>query len=133
MLKDVVPGVGWERSQAHDELLLIHVAQRDEAAFAELFDRLAPAVLGVLSRLMRRQDLAEQILEETFLQCWLQAGKYLPEQGSPRAWLLGIATTRGAACLRRERAVSAGVWKGPERRSKPRTSGPYPRPAGSTS
>jgi RNA polymerase sigma-70 factor (ECF subfamily) len=131
-LKDVVQGD--ERSLAHDELLLIQVAQRNQAAFAELFDRLAPAVLGVLTRLTGRQDLAEQVLEETFLQCWIHAGTYRPEQGSPRAWLLGIATTRGAACLRRARSLNAGGWKGPERRSKPRTSGPYPRaqPAGST-
>jgi DNA-directed RNA polymerase specialized sigma24 family protein len=85
---------------------MLQVAQRDQAAFAELFDRHGPVVLGVLIRLMRQKTLAEQVLEETFLHCWLKADGYRPEQGSPRAWLLGIATWLGAARLRQERARS---------------------------
>ena len=102
-MMDVVARVGGEVSLTPDDLLMIHVAQGDRVAFADLFDRHSPVVLGVLIRLMRRQDLAEQILEETFLQCWMQAGAYRPEHGSPRAWLLGLATTRGAARRNRGR------------------------------
>lgn len=87
---------------------MAQVAEKNPEAFAELFNRHGPAVLGVLTRLMRQKDLAEQVLEETFLHCWLKADGYRPEQGSPRAWLLGIATWLGAAHLRRERARSPG-------------------------
>lgn len=105
-MKDAVARAGGEQSQAHDELLMAQVAERNHEAFAELFDRHSPVVLGVLTRLMRQNDLAEQVLEETFLHCWLKADGYRPEQGSPRAWLLGIATWLGAVQLRQERARS---------------------------
>ena len=81
---------------------MTRVAKGDREAFAELFDRLAPSILGVLIRLLRQRGLAEEVLQETFLQVWLQAGNYRPEAGSPRAWLLNIARSRGLDALRRE-------------------------------
>ncbi|MEO6196193.1 MAG: sigma-70 family RNA polymerase sigma factor [Thermoanaerobaculia bacterium] len=78
------------------------VAEGDREAFTELFDRLSPSILGVLVRLLRQRGLAEEALQETFLQAWLQADNYRPKAGSPRAWLLNIARSRGLDALRRE-------------------------------
>ncbi len=86
----------------HEKLLLSRVAEGNREAFAELFDGLAPIILGVLVRLVRQRGLAEEALQETFLQAWLQAGNYRPELGTPRAWLLNIARSRGLDSLRRE-------------------------------
>jgi RNA polymerase sigma-70 factor (ECF subfamily) len=83
---------------------MTQVADRNHAAFTEFFDRQAPVVLGVLVRLLRERWLAEEALQETFLQCWMQAGDYRREKGSPRAWLLMIARSRGLDRLRRERS-----------------------------
>jgi RNA polymerase sigma-70 factor (ECF subfamily) len=85
-----------------EQSLITRVSQGDREAFAELFDRVAPCILGVLVRLVRQRGLAEEALQETFLQAWLQAGNYRPEVGSPRAWLLNIARSRGLDVLRRE-------------------------------
>jgi RNA polymerase sigma-70 factor (ECF subfamily) len=85
-----------------EELLMARVAAGDREAFAALFDRVAPCVLGILVRLVRQRGLAEEALQETFLQAWLQAGNYRPEAGSPRAWLLSIARSRGLDALRRD-------------------------------
>ena len=85
-----------------DRGLMALVAQGDRAAYAELFDRLSPCVLGVLVRLLRQRSLAEEVLQETFLQVWMQAGSYRPELGTPRGWVLLIARSRGLDCLRRE-------------------------------
>lgn len=85
-----------------EKLLVARVAREDREAFTELFDRLSPSILGVLVRLLRQRGLAEEVLQETFLQAWLQAGNYRPEVASPRAWLLNIARSRGLDALRRE-------------------------------
>jgi RNA polymerase sigma-70 factor (ECF subfamily) len=103
---DILGTKGSEASTELENLLMVRVAAGDREAFAELFDGLAPRVLGVLIRLLRRRDLAEEALQETFLQGWLQADHYRPELGSPRAWLLSIARSRGLDALRRERARS---------------------------
>lgn len=81
---------------------MTRISEGDREAFAELFDRLAPCILGVLVRLVRQRALAEEALQETFLQGWLQADRYQSELGSPRAWLLSIARSRGLDILRRE-------------------------------
>jgi len=81
---------------------MTQVAEGDGAAFAELFDGHSPIVLGFLVRLLRHRGLAEEVLQETFLQAWLQAGNYRPELGTPRGWLLLIARSRALDCLRRE-------------------------------
>ncbi|HEX4494222.1 MAG TPA: sigma-70 family RNA polymerase sigma factor [Thermoanaerobaculia bacterium] len=95
---------GFEASTDREQQLMGQVADGDREAFAELFDRVAPTILGVLVRLLGQRTLAEEALQETFLQGWLQALHYRPELGSPRAWLLNIARSRGLDCLRRERA-----------------------------
>jgi RNA polymerase sigma-70 factor (ECF subfamily) len=97
---------GSEASTERETQLMGRVASGDREAFAELFDSLAPRILGVLIRLLRRRELAEEALQETFLQGWLQADHYRPELGSPRAWLLSIARSRGLDALRREGARS---------------------------
>ena len=100
----VTTGTRIEASIEREVELMIRVAQEDRDAFAELFDRLAPTILGVLIRLLRQRHLAEEALQETFLQGWLQACDYRQEAGSPRAWLLNIARSRGLDSLRRERS-----------------------------
>jgi RNA polymerase sigma-70 factor (ECF subfamily) len=95
---------GTEASTEQEISLMALVAEGDRGAFAALFDRVAPTILGVLIRLLRQRALAEEALQETFLQGWLQADNYRSESGSPRAWLLNIARSRGLDALRRERA-----------------------------
>lgn len=85
-----------------DEILMSQIANGNPSAFATLFDVLSPTVLGVLIRMLRRPELAEEVLQETFLQCWMQAGDYRAEQGSPRSWVLMIARSRGLDKMRRE-------------------------------
>jgi RNA polymerase sigma-70 factor (ECF subfamily) len=92
----------YESSNERDRFLMTLIALGNCEAFAELFDRLSSCILGVLVRLLRQRTLAEEVLQETFLQAWMQAGDYRPELGTPRGWLLLIARSRGLDCLRRE-------------------------------
>ena len=54
------------------------VVARDSSAFAELFDGHAPVVLGMLVKMLRRRETAEEVLQETFLQAWNHADKFDP-------------------------------------------------------
>lgn len=95
-------GQGSDSSIDQETELLRRVAARDGEAFAEFFTRMAPRILGFLVRLLRRRSLAEEALQETFLQIWLRAEAYRPEVGSPLTWTLRIARSRGIDLLRRE-------------------------------
>lgn len=83
-----------------DVQLMDRVASGDRDAFAEVFDRHSPVVLGMLIRLLRRRDLAEEVLQEAFLQAWEQAERYRPERASPKGWLLLLARSRALDRIR---------------------------------
>ena len=82
--------------------LLNSIAAGNHKALASLFDSLAPVVLGLLVRILSRRSLAEEVLQEVFLQAWRQAGQHRPELCSVRDWLLLIAWSRGHDRLRQE-------------------------------
>lgn len=83
---------------------MTRVAKGDRRAFTELFDRHGPIVLGVLTRMLGRREIAEEILQEAFLQAWNQASRYRPQRSSLRGWLLMLARSRAIDMLRSDRA-----------------------------
>jgi RNA polymerase sigma-70 factor (ECF subfamily) len=89
---------------AEDLLLVGRVAGGDGEAFARLYDRHASLVLGLLTRMLADRGAAEEIMQETFLQVWQQAGRFRPELGRPRAWILMMARSRALDRLRAQGA-----------------------------
>ncbi len=90
-----------------DEALLAAVALGDPQAFAVLFDRHAPRVLG-LARIMLGDDTAAQdILQDTFLRVWRYAGSVDPRRGSATSWLLTIARNLCVDTARTQDRVAA--------------------------
>jgi RNA polymerase sigma-70 factor (ECF subfamily) len=87
--------------------LMQRIASRDREAFREFFDSRAPVLLGVLCRITRDRDSAEEILQEVFLQIWQQAGAYRPEKAPPFAWALMMARSRAVDHLRRAAVTAA--------------------------
>ena len=47
-------------------------------------------MIGVALRIVRRRDLAEDIVQDTFMRIWRAAGRYDSALGSPRAWIYAI-------------------------------------------
>jgi CheY-like chemotaxis protein len=104
-LSDVGPGPrGLRASAEYHRLLLRRMAEGDSDALAELYDNLAPLILGMLVRLLPSRTLAEDVLQDTFLHAWWHTDAYRPEIGSPCSWLLALARSRGIDCFRREAA-----------------------------
>lgn len=73
-----------------DEMLIMKIAHGDQAALAALYERYREAVFGFALSCLRDRDLAEDALQETFLQVWSAAPRYVARGCSPMTWLLGI-------------------------------------------
>jgi RNA polymerase sigma-70 factor (ECF subfamily) len=91
---------------ACDVELMRRVAARDRAAFAELYDRLAPRAFGLVLHLLRNQTDAEDVLQEAFLKVWDLAPRYDPARCPPDGWVLMIARSRALDKLRRRRQTA---------------------------
>lgn len=97
-----------------DEQLMVRIADQDTAAFAALYDRYAPRLLGYLTRLLRDEADAEDVLQTTMLQVWRKATLYDPARARAAAWLYVIARSRATDVLRRRRHLPS-VDTAPER------------------
>jgi RNA polymerase sigma-70 factor (ECF subfamily) len=93
-----------EPEQKHRDLEIVQrIARREPEAFTAFYDSHSPMVFGFLCRLLTERTEAEDALQETFWQVWRQAGSYDSSRGSPQAWLIQIARSRGLDRLRQVR------------------------------
>jgi RNA polymerase sigma-70 factor (ECF subfamily) len=76
----------------------------NSSAFGAAYDQYASLIYGLLLRIIRDAQDAQEILQETFLSAWTSARKFDPERGSELAWLISMARSRALDRLRsRER------------------------------
>jgi len=84
--------------------LIDRIAQREEAALKALYDLCARKLYGLSLRVVGTAELAEDVLQESFLQVWRNAGDYRATLSPPMAWLGLIVRSRSLDCLRRRAA-----------------------------
>jgi RNA polymerase sigma-70 factor (ECF subfamily) len=80
--------------------LLARTALRDEGAFQALYRAAAPKLFGLLLRILKRSDLAEDCLQDTFVSIWYRAGDYRPDLAQPFTWMATIARNRALDVVR---------------------------------
>lgn len=96
------------------EDLLGRVAQGDRQAFAELYDRTASRVFGLVKRLLRDHAQSEEVTQEIFLEIWQTATRYEPGKGGAMAWMLTMTHRRAVDRVRasqssRDRDTRIGI------------------------
>ena len=90
-----------ERSSEPTEAALVQaIAGGSHEALAVLYDRHADAVYATASRLTSDRQVAEEVVQETFLALWNRAESFDPAAGSLPAWLHTIARNRTVDRLR---------------------------------
>jgi RNA polymerase sigma-70 factor (ECF subfamily) len=86
--------------------LLTLVARGDQVAFETVYDRVAPAVFGLVLRVLRDTAQSEEVAQEALLEVWRTAGRFDPARGQALAWVLTIAHRRAVDRVRSERAAA---------------------------
>jgi RNA polymerase sigma-70 factor, ECF subfamily len=81
--------------------LLAAVANGDEAAFERLYEATRAKLYGVLLRILGRPELADEVLQETYLKVWKMAGKFDPNLASPITWMVAMARNRAIDIVRK--------------------------------
>lgn len=84
--------------------LLRRARKGDEAAFEALVVATRDGLFGVVRRLVGRDAVAEELLQEAYLALWKQGG---PEPENPGAWLHRVCLNRALDVVRREEARRA--------------------------
>ncbi len=82
-------------------VLLAETAIGHERAFARLYELVAGRLFSIARRIVGRDDLAEDVVQETFLRIWRAAHQYDPAKGPAYAWLVRIARNRALSARAR--------------------------------
>lgn len=90
-----------QRLTPSDLYLITAVKRRDEAALAALYERYGALIFSLALRRLGDRGLAEEVLQDVFLRCWVHAASYRPAAGSVSAWLFGITRNRSIDVKRR--------------------------------
>ncbi|HVY57901.1 MAG TPA: sigma-70 family RNA polymerase sigma factor [Xanthobacteraceae bacterium] len=86
--------------------LLAAVAKGDQLAFERLYAATRAKLYGVVLRILRRSDLADEVMQETYLKIWSSAGRFDPALSSPITWIVAIARNRAIDLVRRKSEAS---------------------------
>ena len=91
---------------ARDRELLGRVREGDPegAAFRELFRRNAAVAKSVALRVTRSDQLAEEAVQEGFLQLWRAPERFDEARATVRRWLLTMVHARAVDLVRREQS-----------------------------
>jgi RNA polymerase sigma factor (sigma-70 family) len=82
-------------------------AAGDASALKRLYDATASRLYGVALQVLRDADLAQDAMQEAYLQIWRNAADYRASLSPPMAWLGLIVRSRALDLLRRRKAARA--------------------------
>ena len=71
--------------------LLARSALRDQDAFAQLYEKTSAKLFGLLLRILKQEDLAQDCLQQAYVKIWNSAGDYREGLAAPMTWMSTIA------------------------------------------
>jgi RNA polymerase sigma-70 factor (ECF subfamily) len=86
--------------------LLAAVAKGDRAAFERLYGATRAKLYGVVLRILRRHDLTDEVIQETYLKIWSSAAQFDPAMSAPITWMVTIARNRAIDIIRKRKEAS---------------------------
>ncbi len=89
-----------------DIAMISAIRSGDQNAMGQLYDRYSSIVYSVALRVLGDTGIAEDILQEVFIQLWRNPGLFDSTRGNLGAWLAVIARNRAIDLLRKRRPES---------------------------
>lgn len=82
------------------ENALFACAKGDKDGLRLIFEREGGRLVALAERIVRRRELAEEVVQEAFIRIWTHAHQYAGDGGSARGWIYAIVRNRALNMLR---------------------------------
>lgn len=82
-------------------VLIEAVGRGSQAALKRLYELESRRLYGIALRIVRRPEIAAEVLQETFVQIWQNAAAFSAERDVGAAWLTGIVRFRSLDAVRK--------------------------------
>ena len=88
---------------ANDQLvaLLAQCGLGNRKAFAQLYEATKSKLFAVSLRIVRERHIAEEVLQDSFVNIWNNAEKYAAAKSAPMTWMTAIVRNRSLDIVRR--------------------------------
>lgn len=80
-----------QRKSIDEKELVILLKKQDKAALEYLYDHYSAALNGVILRIVKHEEIAEEVLQDAFLKFWKNISSYDSSKGKLFTWMLNIA------------------------------------------
>lgn len=90
-----------DKDTARLKALMAAVGRRDALAFRELYDATSAKLFGFALRIVVKRELAEEVLQESFVNIWNNASSYQAGLAAPMTWMTTIVRNKAFDMLRR--------------------------------
>ncbi|WP_171037927.1 RNA polymerase sigma factor [Dyadobacter luticola] len=85
-----------------EEELVAALKRNERTAFEFLYDHYSGALFNIISKTLRDEEKAADVLQESFLKIWKNIASYNPEKGRLFTWIMNIARNGAIDAVRVE-------------------------------
>lgn len=105
MLLSLYRNLSIRPSSSDERRLMQQIADQDETALAALYDRYSPLLFGLVLRIVKDRQEAEDLLQDIFLQVWEKASSFDHNRGHLCGWLVTLARNRSIDRVRQKQST----------------------------
>jgi RNA polymerase sigma factor (sigma-70 family) len=91
--------------------LVRQLKSKDKRAIAALYDAYAPALYGIILKIVKAEGPARDALQETFVKIWTKGSHYESSKGTLFTWMLNIARNTAIDKLRQTERANKTAWR----------------------
>ncbi|SMO73304.1 sigma-70 family RNA polymerase sigma factor [Gracilimonas mengyeensis] len=88
------------KDEERDRELMARIKMRDASALSELYDHYNRLLFGLIRTILKKQEEAEDTLQEVFINVWQKADSYDLERGTVYTWIVSLARNKSIDRLR---------------------------------
>lgn len=90
---------------SNTEQLIQAVRGGDQQAFATLYDNYSASLYGVVCQIVKSDTIAEDVMQDAFVNIWKKFQTYDPAKGSIFTWMLNISRNKAIDSLRKTKRM----------------------------
>jgi len=83
------------------EDLLYRCALHDAKALSRLYELTSARLFGLCLKIVIRQEIAEDVLQDSYINIWNKADQFRGDKGSALSWMMGIARNKAIDWIRK--------------------------------
>jgi RNA polymerase sigma factor (sigma-70 family) len=79
------------KNNTNEDDLVARLRAKDRSALEYLYDHYSSALYGIISRVIKKEEIAEEVLQDVFLKIWNRFDNYDASKGRLFTWMVNVA------------------------------------------